>query len=160
MTRSRGFTLVELVMVILLAAIIAYAAFARLPSKGALTIAAQAEQLAADVRYAQMLSQTRGERFCLNLAANSYQLTTAASGCATGAPHSAGYTGSIALDGITLSWTNLPANYVVFGDVGVPYIDAVTPGTALAANAVITLSGDGGPKTVTISPVTGRVRVQ
>jgi prepilin-type N-terminal cleavage/methylation domain-containing protein len=152
----RGFSLIELIVVIVLAAILAVGMFARAPSKGALTINGQAEQLAADLRYAQTLVQTQGQRICIDFTASGYRLTTAASSCATDVETASGLTGLISLDGITLT-NNLPSNRLVFGDKGVPYTD--TTGTALSTTAQLTLSGEGGSIIVYVSPVTGRVCV-
>jgi len=154
----RGFTLIELVVVIVLAGILAIAAFSRAPTKGALTINGQAEQLAADLRYAQTLVQTQNQRICVSFSASGYRLTTAASSCATDVPTASGVTGQINLDGITLT-NNLPSSLLVFGDKGVPYTTTTTPGTALASDAQLTLTGEGGSITVRVSPVTGRVCV-
>lgn len=153
---NRGFSLIELVVVIVLAGILSVAVFSRAPSKGSLTINGQAEQLAADLRYAQTLVQTQGQRICVDFTAAGYRLTTAASSCATDVETGAGLTGLITLDGITLT-NNLPSNRLVFGDKGVPYTD--TTGTALASTAQLTLSGEGGTLIVYVSPVTGRVCV-
>ncbi len=156
-TRSnRGFSLIELIVAIVLAGILAAVAFSRAPSKGQLTINGQAEQLAADLRYAQTLVQTQGQRICVDFTAAGYRLTTAASSCATNVETASGLTGQITLDGITLT-NNLPVNRLVFGDKGVPYTD--TTGTALASDAQLTLTGEGGTIVVRVSPVTGRVCV-
>jgi hypothetical protein len=50
----------------------------------------------------------------------------------------------------------LTNSYLQFDSLGQPYIG---PTTALAANAVITLTENGSSKTVTVSPITGRVSV-
>jgi prepilin-type N-terminal cleavage/methylation domain-containing protein len=165
MGAAKGFTLVELVITLLLVTILAVSLIPRTPSRDSLTLEGRAEQLASDLRYAQSLSMTRGQRYCLSFTPTSgppysgYRLTTAASGCATDEPHPAGLNQPVNLceSGSCLGATNLPNDYVQFGGLGTPYS---TPATELPANAVLTLSGDGGPKTVTISPVTGRVVVQ
>lgn len=153
---NRGFSLIELIVVIVLAGILSVAIFSRAPSKGALTINGEAEQLAADLRYAQTLVQTQGQRICVSFTAAGYRMTTAASGCATDVQTAAGFTGQVALDDITLT-NNLPSSRLVFGDKGVPYTDTV--GTALASDAQLTLTGEGGTIVVRVSPVTGRVCV-
>lgn len=158
MRYSSGFTLVELVVMLMLVAVLAIAVFPRAPSKASLTLAGQAAQLGADIRYVQALSMTRGQRYCLNLAGNGYSMTT--NGCSTsaGIEHPAGFTFPIGLDGVTLSWSGLPNNLVTFTGKGAPYTDA-TATTPLAANAVIALNGADGTMYVCISPVTGRVFV-
>lgn len=156
--REYGFSLIELVVVIVLIAILMTTFFPRASTKGSLTIAGQAHQLASDIRYVQSLSMTRGQRYCLNLTTGGYNLTTASSTCTSsaGVEHPADLPLPLSLEGVSLSWTNLPNDYVIFSGVGVPF---TATATTLAADAVITLAGDGGPKTVTLSPVTGRVVV-
>jgi MSHA pilin protein MshC len=157
MFHSAGFTLVELVIVLVLLGILAIAIIPRAPSKGSLTLTGQAHQLASDIRYVQSLSMTRGQRFCFRLTPTGYNMTTTAANACTATPteHPAGRALPVSLDGLSVNST-LPAGDVIFNGKGAPYADATT---ALAANAVITLSGEGGTKTVTISPVTGRVVV-
>lgn len=156
--REYGFSLVEFVMVIVLAAILIATFFPRAPTKGSLTIAGQAQQLASDIRYVQTLSMTRGQRYCLNLTSTGYSMTMTNCSTSVGVEHPTGVAFPITLEGVTLSWTNLPGNLVTFKGKGEPYTDAAAA-TALAANAVITLAGDGGPRYVCVSPVTGRVFV-
>src|SRR3989344_9560466 len=69
-----GFTLVELVAIIILVALLAFTAIPRLPGPS-LGVDSQAEQLAAEIRYTQSLSMTRGDRFLVNLTAAGYQIT-------------------------------------------------------------------------------------
>ena len=122
-------------------------------------VRAQADQLASDIRYVQSLSMTQGQRYRINInvGSNSYQLATQA-GAAIAHP-ATGSTSPITLQGnVTLqSTTNA---LIVFDGKGTPYSDAATPGTALAANAVVALTASGDTRTVTVSPETGRVIVQ
>lgn len=153
-----GFTLVELMVMLILVAVLAIAVFPRAPSKASLTLAGQAQQLASDLRYVQALSMTRGQRYCLNLAAGGYRMTTNNCSTSAGVEHPAGFTFPVVLEGVGLSWSGLPNGLVTFNGKGVPYADAAAT-TALAANAVITLNGAEGTMYVCISPVTGRVFV-
>jgi prepilin-type N-terminal cleavage/methylation domain-containing protein len=161
---NRGFTLVELVLVLVLASILAISLWPRAPSTESMTLNGRAEQLASDIRYVQSLSMTTGARHCLTLMPlsgppyNGYQLTTAASTCATTVQHPAGLNQPVPIcaSGNCITVSGMTNDYVLFDGLGAPYSDAAT---ALAANAVITIS-DGGSKTVTISPATGRVLVQ
>jgi prepilin-type N-terminal cleavage/methylation domain-containing protein len=154
MSHSAGFTLVELVIVLVLLGILAIAIIPRDPGR-TLDVRAQADELASDIRYAQSLSMTRGQRFCVSLITGGYSLTTAASNCVTTVEHPAGMTQPVLIQNATLGWTNLPNNYVVFDGKGIPYTNTTT--ALLTSNAVITFSG--ASNTVTISPTTGRVAV-
>ena len=159
-SREYGFTLIEMVVVLILIGILAVTFVERSSSKGALTFAAQAQQLASDIRYVQTLSMTRGERYCLNLTSTGYSMTMTNCSTSIGVEHPAGATFPIALDGVALSWSNLSNDLVTFTGKDKPYTDATaTAANALASDAVITLGGDGGPMYVCISPETGRVFV-
>jgi MSHA pilin protein MshC len=153
-----GFTVVELVAVIVLVAILAITAIPRFQDRNAIDVSAKAQQLASDIRYTQSLAMATGQRNRINLAATSYQITTS-----SGVPvvHPAtGSTAPISLGGVSLSGYNPPLtnNYLAFDAKGVPYTDVA--GTTLNTNAVITLTESGSTRTVTVSPQTGRVAVQ
>ncbi len=153
MTRKdNGFTLIELVLVILIAAILSTYAIIRFPT-GSINIAAQADQIMADIRHAQSLAINRGQRYRINFNNDRYWISSADG--ATLYTHPASGSTMILLDtGITLSSSH---GFLVFDGQGTPYTNALTPGTTLATNAVITLSTSGETRTVRISPETGRV---
>ena len=73
---QRGFTLVELVVVLVLLGIVAATVGVRM-SGASSNLGAQADQLASDIRGAtfQSLSMTRAQRHCIAFAAASYQVT-------------------------------------------------------------------------------------
>lgn len=153
-----GFTLVEIVVAIVILGIVAATVSARWPSR-AIDIDAQAQQLAADIRYAQSLSMTEGARFRINVdaATESYQIVTQAGG-AVNHPLTLN-PGAITLtDGVTIASTTHA--FIVFDGRGIPYTDAVSPGTPLAATASIVLDTPGESRTIQIVPETGRVVVQ
>jgi Tfp pilus assembly protein FimT len=158
-TRDDGFTLMELVVIILLLGILTFTAIPRFLDKGAIDVSVMAEQLANDIRYTQSLAMTSGQRNRINLTATTYQITTSSGGLLTH-PVTGG-TGPIVLGGVTLSgWSPpLTMDYVAFDGRGVPY-SLVTSSTGLATNATITLSGGGRARNIVISPETGRVVVQ
>src|SRR4030065_668057 len=98
-SREYGFTLIEMVVVLILIGILAVTFVERSSSKGALTFAAQAQQLASDIRYVQTLSMTRGERYCLNLTSTGYSMTMTNCSTSVGVEHPAGRPIPSAADG-------------------------------------------------------------
>ena len=150
--RAQGFTLIELVTVLLLVAILSVTAINQWPGSG-INLSAQADQLANDIRYTQSLAMNRGQRYRINLAADRYWISDA-SGAVTVALPGSGATEVILNSGIALSASY---SFLVFDGNGVPYTTAATPGAPLSVDAVVTLSADGLSRTLTISPETGRV---
>ncbi len=148
----RGFTLIELVLVLLITSILSTYAIIRFPS-GSINISAQADQIVADIRHTQSLAINRGQRYRINFNSDHYWISSADG--TTLYTHPASSSTTIFLDtGISLASTH---GFLVFNGEGTPYTNALTPGTALAANAVITLSASGETRTIRITPETGRV---
>lgn len=152
-----GFTLLEFVIVIVMIGIMSV--FALFQWQGStITLEAQAQQLAEDLRYTQSLSMTKGQRYrWVKTSANSYQILNSAGTPITFARGNTTitFTGNIVFGTLT----NLPSNLVAFDGKGAPYTDTGSPGTALASTATIPLTADSETKTVSISPETGRVIV-
>lgn len=148
--QNRGFTLIELAVLLLIAALLAVTVLPRYPGKG-LDVGARAEQLASDIRYVQTLSMSRGERYCLHLDASSYQIRR--NNCSEAVTHPVAGTLSMSLPGTSIAAVNLIGNNIEFDGKGQP--------TTLAspALATITLSAGGASKTVVVTPQTGRVVV-
>ena len=155
--KTAGFTLIELIMVITLTGILAVTLFPRLRSQS-FNLAGISAKMATDIRYIQGLAMSSGQRFRINFTANSYQFTDI-NGIALTFPPS-GSAAPISVAPATLSGYNPPLtnNYVVFNSAGIPFTDNANPGTALAANAVITLTSGSDTSTVTIAAGTGSVR--
>ena len=155
-TTENGFTVAELVVILVLVAILAFAVIPRYQDKGAINVSALAEQLASDIRYTQSLAMTSGQRNRINLAAASYQITTSSGGPVV---HPAtGSTAVISLSNVSLTLSGLSNSYIAFDGKGIPYTDVA--GTVLSANATITLNSSGSTRQVVVSPQTGRVIVQ
>ena len=148
----RGFTLIELVMVIVLLGILA--AFIA-PSMGNLTATKSgsfAGKLRADIRYAQDLAMARNQRVRVTFAANNYSITIA--GVPIADPGT-GKTYPLTLGvgdyaGISLANT-FNGSYVEFDSLGAPY----DSGGALAANGSVTVAPAG--KIITVTARTGAV---
>ncbi|HEV2614610.1 MAG TPA: GspH/FimT family pseudopilin [Gammaproteobacteria bacterium] len=157
MKRNAAFTLIELIVVIIIAAILAAIAVSRWPGTE-INLNAQAQQLASDIRYTQTLAMSRAQDYRLNLTATTYSITTTG-GAAINNPVTGN--ASVALGSgitITLSPTNLPSNLIAFNSLGVPYTNSGAT-TTLNSAAVITLTSGANTKTITIQPQTGRVTV-
>lgn len=149
--KLNGFTIIELITVILLLSILSAVAFVMWPGDQ-INLDAQAKAVAADIRYAQNLSMTRGVRYeFLRVSTTTYQISTVG-----GADVTSRTLGNRISFG---TFTNLPNNLVAFDGRGAPYTDTATPGTALSSAATITLTGGGATRTITITPGTGRVAV-
>jgi MSHA pilin protein MshC len=165
--RARGFTLTELIVVIVLSGIIAAVVVPRF-SQNTVELSGQAEQVARDIRYAQTLSMTRGAalgsqgRYCIFFTATGYQFrsngNSYATPCSVAVAHPAtGSSAAIVLSGSTAvpPPANLTGSYIEFDTKGQP-----TNFTVATSNAIITLNATGGPRTVVVSPVTGKATVQ
>lgn len=149
---QRGFTLVELVVVLVLLGIVAATVGVRM-SGASSNLGAQADQLASDIRYVQSLSMTRAQRHCIAFAAASYQVTN--TNCTTLIVLPTSVNPQPMGSGTTLTFTNA---LITFDTLGRPFTDA-TATTALVAAAVITLSAGGQNTTVRVTPQTGQVTV-
>ena len=149
---QRGFTLVELVVVLVLLGIVAATVGVRMSGSSS-NLGAQADQLASDIRYVQSLSMTRGQRHCIAFTVASYQITN--TNCAALVVLPTSVNPMPMGSGTTLAFTNA---LITFDTLGRPFTDAAAT-TALAAVSVITLRGGGQNATVRITPQTGLVTV-
>jgi MSHA pilin protein MshC len=171
--KSEGFTLIELIMIIVLLGIIAVFAAPRLGNITSTNAGAFRDKLRADIRYAQNLAMTRNQRYRVFFnaapapAPNGYAVVNDANGNGTwgevGPPNeitqdpAGGGNLSVTLNtgdyvGITIT---SPANgYVEFNSLGAP---AVGGGLAFIASvATITINASA-TTTVTIQDQTGAV---
>lgn len=164
---ARGFTIIELVVVIVLMGIVAVVVVPRF-SQNTVELSGQAEQVARDIRYAQTLSMTRGAalgaqgRYCIFFTATGYQFrsnaNSSATPCTAAVAHPAtGSSAAIVLSGGTAipPPANLTGSYIEFDTKGQP-----TNFTVATSNATITLTATGGPRFVDVSPVTGKATVR
>lgn len=150
---SQGFTLIELTIVILLVGIISTMVYVRWPATG-LGVEFNVRQVLYDIRYAQALSLTSGQRYrWVEISSTSYQITDE-SGTAVLLPSGAS-TVTLANNVTFGSFSNLPNNLIAFDSQGVPYIDSAYPGTALSAIAAIPIVSGSVTRSVLITPQTG-----
>jgi prepilin-type N-terminal cleavage/methylation domain-containing protein len=153
-----GFTLLELLVVVLVLAVIAVVAAPRISTDPAL-VSTQAAQLAGDIRYVQSLAMTQAQKYRINLSAGGYTFTLADAGGTAVAHPFTGSTAQINWNSgvtVTLPPTNLPNNLVAFDSRGIPYTDGLAT-TALASTATIVLTKGSDTQQITIVPQTGKV---
>ena len=148
---ARGFTLLELITVIAIVAIIAVTVLPQWTATS-LTLEFQARRMLDDIRYAQALSMTSGQRYrFVATSSTSYQITNEA-GVAILFP-----TGSSQVtltDGASFS-TNLPNSLLAFDSLGIPYVNTTYPGTALASTALFSVTTGGVTRAIQVMPQTG-----
>lgn len=138
-----GFTILELIIVMVILGIISFTVFVKMPGIS-INLDTQAERLANDIRYTQNLSMARNQHYRLvfDTLASSYSVQD-----------STGNTDySVTLEpGTTLT---SPIEMIIFNTKGIPYTDDTTP---LTSTVTISLTSDGITSSVSITPNTGRV---
>lgn len=154
---QRAFTVIELVIVILLVSVFFMVAVPKMSNKVA-TAQGQADKLASDIRALRFMAQTRNTRYRINFSAGQYTTTTQDGLTSVLLPNATSNTNIVTLaSGMSLSTTNIPSGFLVFDSVGIPYTDATTPGTPLAANATVTITYGSDVAALTIYKSTGVV---
>ena len=154
--RQFGWSLIEAAIVLVIVAAVSALVVAPFMVTGA-SIDAEAERVAADIRYVQFLSMSLNQRFRINFSSDQYSLTELDG--TTEVMHPVTASNIVLLgSGVSLA-TDLTNNYLVFDSMGVPYVDNEVPGTALDTVGNITLTLDGENRVITITPETGKVTV-
>lgn len=153
---SSGFTLIELVTVIVLAAILSVYAVTKWPGDRALKLPAQAELFAAHLQHIQALAMDWGQSLRLTVNSNGYSVSCVSASATPPCDNSpvvdpsTNQAFSISLEsGLTLSGTATTD----FDPLGRP----VTAGALITASPArtFTFNADGASQTVTLSPLTG-----
>ncbi len=155
---NRGFTLVEITVVVVLIGIIAAVVFARSISTDQMNIVGQVDKIRNHIRYAQSMAMKRNEPWVISCDASQYWL----SDITLNAVKLPGTTSDqISLANLGISMT---AFAVYFDPLGRPYHsytdkennNPVTPGNP----RVITISAGSESHTLTVTPQTGLITTQ
>lgn len=166
MRKLKGFTLIELVMVIVILGILAVTVIPKTTTtKGSVRLQAACQKLASDLRFMQQMAIAQQVRFGISFDIGDesyfgYRVDTAAKAID---PHTQGdlevdFDQMTEFNDIVIASTDF-SNAIEFDSMGNPYDGN---GDALSSEGVLTLETIDGAssKTVRIEPVTGRVSIQ
>jgi type II secretion system protein H len=167
---GRGFTLVEILMVVVILGIAGAIIVPSLGGRGDIKVAAAARALTADLTYAQNLAIVQQKPFYVRFDGQTYSLWTKTNGTLTRVTHpidkndysvTLGTGGRRALQDVTLSAVSIGsgATALAFDELGSPMAADLTAGTntALAQRAVFTISCGSYSIQVRVEPFTGEV---
>lgn len=161
-TKEAGFTLMELIVVIIVVGILSAYAIMKNGSSGVFSLLSQAQTMASDIKHAQTLATVWGKRLRINSADGGYTVMTCVgadevSPCDVLSPAINPATGTafnVALEkGVTLAGPHVPLDITSLGQ---PVITSL--GQPVAA-ASYTLSINGTSIRVVVAAVTGHVSV-
>ena len=157
--RAGGFTLIELITVIVILGILSLAITSRTGSLGGSELARMSE-VRAQLRYVQLRALKTGQVYGVTCDATNYWAF------AFNSTNPTNYNAYLALPGETSSIVSLSGKSMamtaftcLFDAYGIPYTAYTSPSvnTKLAAPAVVTITAGGGTTTLTITPETGYV---
>lgn len=170
--RRDGFTLIELVIIMLILVIVAAAVIPSIGDTTGMRMSATARKVQSDIAFAQSLAMTGGQRYRVyfNLApapAAGYAVVNNTDGDANWGEAGefardpvGGGTLSVTLNtgdyaGVTISAVGFSGSFVEFDTLGRPYDNL----GLLAAGNTVTMAGGSATQTVTVTQQTGRVTV-
>lgn len=162
--KNRGFTIIELVMVIVIVAILTIISLPKIDTIYSIKLQGAAKRALSDIRLTQQLSISRHESYKIvfNLGTDTYQVQRVADGSYAVDPFTranliVNFTTDPQQKGIDISATNLTGGTLQFNWQGVP---CDSNGAALTAEATVTMTYNGNTKTIYITQSTGRTRIQ
>lgn len=162
--RVRGFTLVELIIVIAIISIAALTAIPMMSSAASMQIKSAANMVAADLEYAKSMAISRAQNFSVvfDVAADSYRIEDQY-GNVLQHPVKKGFNYVIDFqnDGRLNKVDIISVDFDTTSEVKFDYLGSPYNGGNTALNSgIITLQAGGTTTTVTVEPVTGFVSIQ
>lgn len=137
---ERGFTLIEVIAVLVIVGIVSAVAISRSVSSSSFSLASEAQILKTNLRYAQAKALSDNTSWGLALTSSAYTL------------QNNGANSSNVLPGESLPTHTMPAGVTCVGAATVTFDSWGSPGTS---TQTITLSGGGDTNTITITRETG-----
>lgn len=163
MRYTKGFTLIELTMIIVLLGILIVSALVSGTAKGPVRLEAACQRLALDLRYMQQMAMAEQVRFGISFDTSDesyfgYRVNTStkATDPQTQDDLEIDFDETSEFKEIVITSTDFD-DAVEFDSIGGPYDGN---GVALSSEGVVTLSDGTNSKTVRIQPVTGKVKRQ
>ena len=156
--KTSGFTLIEIIIVVVILSIAAMAAIPLMSSASDIQIRSASNLIAADLEYAKSMAISRGQNYSVvfDTAANSYQIedqsgTVIQHPVKKGFDYVMNFSNDSRLGKVDIASTNLSSNEVTFDCLGSP--------VGLSNAGTITISASGITATITVEPVTGYVSI-
>ncbi len=145
--KTAGFTVMEFIVVLVIAGILGVTAYVKWPGKS-INIHAQTDLVIQDIRYAQSLAMARattGQRCRITFGTSSYTITDNVGTAVKSVP----------LDsGLTFAGIGFTGGVLAFDGLGRPYSGT----TLMTGNLSLSLTGGGLTKTMTVVKNTGAVQ--
>ncbi len=153
---SKGFTIIELLIVIIIIGSLAAAAIVSLSRQSSIDLFAQRDQIAQDIRYTQTLAMTQsnptGGRYRILFGTTSYTISQYASSAWTAIK-----TENLT-SGITFTSNNFTNGYVAFDSLGQPH-NGTTNSTLMTGTVTVSITDGVNTRTISVIENTGSVEV-
>jgi len=151
-TSGRGFTLVEVIIVVVILSIAAMMAIPMMSSAGSVQIRSAADALAADLEYAKSMAISHQQNYGIIFYPDNYEYKVVDQDGVVvphpvkrGFPYTINFRSDSRLNKVNLESTDFVGNQIYFNYLGSPLLNGGT----------ITLQADGSRVTITVEPVTG-----
>ncbi len=165
----RGFTLVEVIIVVVIISIAAMMAVPMFSSAGSMQIGSAANIIAADLEYAKSMAITRGQNYSVvfDATAESYKIVDQNGNVVShpvkqGFEYIVDFKNDSRLSKVDISSAQFQpntANTITFDYLGSPYSGAVASSGYELNSGSIAISADGATTTITVEPVTGYITI-